>query len=319
VKELWIIAGRRAGKDSIASLIAAWFGAFVNYDNLLRPGETANVMCLAVDRPQAKIVLGYTKGYFDRIQMLRGLVTRETQDGLELSTGVDLTVMASNFRSVRGRSIALAILDEVAFFRSEESANPDSETYAALVPGLATIPGSMLIGMSSPHRRSGLLFEKWRGYFGKNDDSVLVIRAPSRVLNPTLDQKIVADAMQRDPAVARAEWLAEWRDDVSIFLSRELIEAAVDSGVMARPPRSGVVYHAFADPSGGAADSFTAAVSHAEGESIVLDCLVEIPAPFNPTSAVNTIAAALKPYKIGAIVSDRYGHGWVVDAFEKDP
>ena len=30
VRELWVIAGRRAGKDSIASLIAAWFAAFVD-------------------------------------------------------------------------------------------------------------------------------------------------------------------------------------------------------------------------------------------------------------------------------------------------
>jgi hypothetical protein len=123
--------------------------------------------------------------------------------------------------------------------------------------------------------------------------------------------------MERDSAVARAEWLAEWRDDVSIFLSRELIEASVDVGVTVRPPRPGVAYRAFADPSGGAADSFTAAVSHAEGDTIFLDCLVEVPAPFNPSDAMNTIAGALKPYRISSIVSDRYAHGWVVDAFQK--
>jgi hypothetical protein len=185
VRELYVIAGRRAGKDSIASLIAAWFGAFVSYEGLLRPGELAAVMCLAVDKPQAKIVHSFTKAYFSEIELLRGLVKRETQDGLELATGVELTVMASNFRSVRGRSIALAIMDELAFLRSDESANPDRATYDALVPGLATIPGSMLIGISSPHRRGGLLYEKWKAHYGRNDDSVLVIRAPSRVLNPT--------------------------------------------------------------------------------------------------------------------------------------
>lgn len=56
VRELWVIAGRRAGKDSIASFIAAWTMAFMNYAGLLRPGEQASVMCLARDREQAKIV-----------------------------------------------------------------------------------------------------------------------------------------------------------------------------------------------------------------------------------------------------------------------
>jgi hypothetical protein len=56
VKELWIVAGMRAGKDSIASLIAAYFAAFTNYRPQLRPGEAASVLCLACDRQQAKIV-----------------------------------------------------------------------------------------------------------------------------------------------------------------------------------------------------------------------------------------------------------------------
>jgi hypothetical protein len=162
VRELWIIAGRRAGKDSVASAIAAWFSAFPSYDGLLRPGEMANVLCLAVDRQQAKIVLKYTKAFFDRIGLLAGLVTRETADGLDLSTGAELTVATSNFRSVRGRTIACAILDEVAFWLSEDSASPDTETLAALVPGLATLPGSMIVGISSPHRRAGLLYENSR-------------------------------------------------------------------------------------------------------------------------------------------------------------
>src|SRR5271156_5158111 len=47
VRELWVIAGRRSGKDSIASLIAAYIAAFRDYRPLLRPGELAHVLCLA--------------------------------------------------------------------------------------------------------------------------------------------------------------------------------------------------------------------------------------------------------------------------------
>ena len=82
---------------------------------------------------------------------------RETADGVELTTGAELDVLASNFRNVRGRSIACVVMDEVAFWRSESTANPDVETYQALVPSLATIPGSMLVGISTPYRRAGLL------------------------------------------------------------------------------------------------------------------------------------------------------------------
>src|SRR5271170_1157542 len=39
VRELWIVAGRRAGKDSIASVIAAHAAALFDQAHCLRPGE----------------------------------------------------------------------------------------------------------------------------------------------------------------------------------------------------------------------------------------------------------------------------------------
>jgi hypothetical protein len=317
VREIWIAAGRRSGKDSVASAINTWFVAFENYEERLRPGELASVISLAVDRPQAKLQLRYARAYFERIGMLAGLVTRETADGLEFSNAAELTILANSFRSVRGRSIACATLGECAFWRDETSASPDTETYTALIPGLATLPGSMLVGISSPYRRAGLLYEKWRDHFGKDDDDVLVIQAASRVLNPSLPEKVVADALARDPAAARAEWLAEWRDDIAAYLSRELIEAAVDVGVVVRPPVPSVRYKAFADPSGGVNDSFCLGISHVENDTVLVDCLLEIISPFNPTEATADVASTLRQYDLRNVVGDRYAAGWVVDAFRR--
>jgi hypothetical protein len=317
VRELWINAGRRAGKDSVASAIAAYFG-IQDYAGNLRPGERASVMCLAADRTQARIVLNYCRAYFERIPMLSELVTREVADGFELSTGADVSVMSSNFRSVRGRSIALAILDECAFWRSEESASPDTEVYGALVPGLATIPGSMLIGISSPHRSAGLLYSKWREAYGKGDDDVLVIRAPSQALNPTLDDRLIKADMARDPARARAEWFAEWRDDVAAYLPRELVENAVDLGVEVRPPVAGMDYVAFADPSGGVSDSFCVGIAYADDEQAVLAALLEIRPPFDPMSVMLAeVAPLLRSFGLSEVIGDRYAANWVSGAFER--
>jgi len=192
-------------------------------------------------------------------------------------------------------------------------------TYRAIRPGLVTIPGSLLVGMSSPYRRSGLLYEKWRDHYGKNSDKVLVIRAPSRILNPTIDQSEIDEDMAKDPVVARAEWLSEWRDDVDAFLPRDLIEAAVDRGVKARPPVSGVRYFAFIDPSGGVADSYTLAVSHREASGvIVLDAMREIVPPFNAEGATAELAAIVKTYRCGEVTGDRFGATWVEDAWKRN-
>jgi hypothetical protein len=164
----------------------------------------ASVLCLATDKQQAGIVENYTRAYFADVPLLRSLVVRDAADGLELSTRAELTVLASNFRNVRGRSIAAVIMDECAFWMSEDSRNPDTEVYQALVPSLATIKNAMLIGISSPYRRAGLLWQKWRDHFGEDDD-VLCVHGASRVFNSLLPQKIVDDALKRDPAAARAD------------------------------------------------------------------------------------------------------------------
>jgi hypothetical protein len=320
VRELWVLAGRRAGKDSIASAIAASAAAFRSYKDITRPGEMASILCLAGDRVQARIALGYVRGYFEQVPMLKALVTRETQDGLELSTGAAITVIPNDFRTVRGRSIALAILDEVGFWFGDESTSPDVETFAALVPALATIPGSMLVGISSPHRRSGLLYSKFKESYGRDDPDVLVIKAPTLVLNPSLDPKIIDKDMERDRSRALSEWYAEFRDDLSSYIPRELIEGAVDSGVKVRPPIPGVRYSAFTDPSGGVSDSFCASVSHREGfegETVVVDCVIEVPSPCNPVDAARTIAMTLKEYGVTTVTGDRYAAGFAVDAFSR--
>ena len=64
-------------------------------------------------------------------------------------------------------------------------------------------------------------------------------------------------------------------------------------------------------------DSFTCGIAHAEGEIAVLDCLLEIPAPFNPTTATGDVARTLKSYELSEVVGDRYAARWIVDAFSK--
>src|SRR6476660_4381391 len=64
VKEMWIASGRRSGKDSVASLCAAFAACTFNQQHLLRPGERALILCLASDRQQAKICLEYCRSLF---------------------------------------------------------------------------------------------------------------------------------------------------------------------------------------------------------------------------------------------------------------
>jgi hypothetical protein len=136
--EVVIVAGRGAGKDSIASLTATVTA--VNFKGKLRPGERAVVMCLACDRDQAGIVFSYIRGYFEAVPALGKLVRYIGSDSIELKNGVVIEVHSNSYRSVRGRSILCAIFDEVAFWRSEDSASPDFEVAGAVTPRSCPCP-----------------------------------------------------------------------------------------------------------------------------------------------------------------------------------
>jgi hypothetical protein len=308
VRELWIIAGRRGGKDSIASLIGAFSSAmFDPAAARLRPGERALCLCLASDREQATIVHRYTAAYFAEIESLQVSVEDEFANALALDNGVDLTIGTTNFRAPRGRPILCAILDEVAFWRDESTATPDTETYRAIVPGMSTVPDAMLVGISTPYRKAGLLWQKYRDHFGRNGD-VLIIKAPSLLLNPTLAPAIVEQALAEDPEGARAEWLAEFRNDIDSFVSADVVDAVVIPGRRELPSIGGIHYAAFIDPAGGSGgDSFTLAIAHNDKDVGVLDVVREVRPPFSPDQVLEDFAKLLSTYRVHTVRGDRWG------------
>jgi hypothetical protein len=311
VKELWVIAGRRSGKDSIASVIAAHMAASFEPAGRLRPGERALVAALAVDRSQAATVLGYTRSYFETVPALAALVKRETVTGFELNNGVDIAIVTNDYRSIRGRTVLCVIMDEVSYWLGENTSSPDTEVHKAVRPGMGTLSESMLIGITTAYRRSGLAYDRWQRHFG-HDGKVLVIRADSRTLNPLLPQSEIDDALADDAEAARADYLSEWRDDVGNYIQRDLIERAVDKGVTVRPRDPRHRYTSFIDASSGQQDSFAAAVVHMEGDVAILDCLVEVRAPFNTTAAVAEVVAVLKSYGLSSTMGDNHAKGWVI-------
>jgi hypothetical protein len=61
-----------------------------------------------------------------------------------------------------------------------------------------------LVAISTPYRKTGLLHERFKAYFGQDDPGTLVVRGPSRVFNPTLQHNMIDRAMRDDPEAATA-------------------------------------------------------------------------------------------------------------------
>ena len=163
--EAWLVVGRRGGKSFILALIAVYLACFRDWRPHLAPGERATVMVIAADRRQARVIMRYTRALIDGVEMLAPLMENETQESIDLSNRVTIEVHTASFRTVRGYSIVAALCDEVAFWRSDDSASPDTEILASLRPAMATIPDAMLLCASSPYARRGALYNSYRRYY----------------------------------------------------------------------------------------------------------------------------------------------------------
>lgn len=317
-REAWIIAGRRGGKSRTMALVAVHRACFIDYARYLAPGERATVMLLAADRAQARTAMRYVRGLLSAVPMLDRMVAREAAEALDLDNGVTIEIHTASFRATRGYTLACVVADEVAFWRDESSANPADEVLAALRPGLATIPGAPLLAISSPYSRSGPLWRAYERHYGRASD-VLVVRAPTRALNPTVPQALIDRALAEDPEAAAAEYLAEFRRDVSAYLAREAVAACIVPGRLELPPLATERYVAFVDPSGGASDSMTLAIAHAHGTGeercAVLDCVREVRPPFSPDGVVRDFAALLRSYRVSTVRGDRYAGEWPRERF----
>jgi hypothetical protein len=318
VEEFLGVIGRRGGKSRAISVLATYIAALCPHPTLV-PGEKGIMLIIAPDQNQADICLDYCEANFRQSPILQQLIEQRTQRALKLTNHIDIEVRASDFRRLRGPTYVCVICDELAFYFSENSANPDSEILNAVRPGLATTRGPLFL-ISSPYARRGELWRLYQRHFGPNGDPrILVAQAPSRTMNPSLPESVVDRAMERDPTSAAAEYMATFRTDIESFVSLEVVRSCIAPDVFERPPERSISYSAFCDPSGGSADSMTLAVAHSNPakQTIVIDAIRETKPPFSPEQVVQHYTELLKSYRINRVIGDRYGGVWPVEQFSR--
>ena len=312
VRELFVISGRRCSKSHTTAATAIYLATLgfeiEGLKDRLSVGEKPVISILAVDRSQAKVIFNYVRGMLEASPVFSAMIHKQYAESIELSNSVCIEVGTSNYRAIRGRSLVACVFDEACFFRdSETSESNDLELYRAALPSLSTTNG-MLIAVSSPYSKRGLMFSKYEKHFGQDNDDILVIRAASLDLNPTLDPKIIEQAMIDDPESAQAEWLGNFREGLASYVSRDVVMSCIRPRPVIIPPQHDRQYIAFCDPSGGGqsarADRFTLAIAYREADRVVVAGVWGRRG--NPADITAEFAEIMKAYRISMAFSDRY-------------
>ena len=148
---------------------------------------------------------------------------------------------------------------------------------------------------------------------------MLVVQADTLTLNPAFDEREIERAYAEDPVAASAEYGAQFRTNVSGFISREAVEGCTVPGRRELPPVQRVSYAGFVDFAGGSGqDSATLAIAHREfreeRSAGVLDLVREVRPPFSPEQVCRDFAGDLKRYRLSRATADRYAADFVTEA-----
>ena len=183
--EAALIVGSRGGKSRILGVDRCLLCLPSAISRHLAAGELATIAVLASNRSQARSIFRFVSGLLKAVPLF-ALISLMKTPKLSRWPIVLLSRLAPRlFALSRVYSFAAVLCDEIAFWRQDEtSANPDVEILRALRPGMASIPGSVLLMASSPYAKRGELYAAFRRHFGKDDARVLVWKADTATMNP---------------------------------------------------------------------------------------------------------------------------------------
>jgi hypothetical protein len=335
--DITITVGRRSTKTSgISSFICAYEALCGNHKEFVRfKSQSPKVTQVAQDIKTAQENL--RQFIYDLLEESpigkRELVARPADGGrnpvtalsLRLKNGMEITVGPPSIK-LRGQAIPICAADELgSWSKDRESAMPDFEVARAIKPAMGSFPFAKFIKTSTPWTKEGLLWiaDQTGSYGHKLTDPAqreahsrtLVFRGPSAPLAPrkVLPRSWLVAEFTKDPDAFKREYLAEFADSISGFLSASTLEAATDKGITERTfdPRKSPkpIYVATMDPAF-RGDAFAFAIGHMENGTYFLDWCQSWRGtreqPLSPTMVIRIIAGICKSYQIRMITSDQH-------------
>ena len=306
-REGTIIAGRRAGKTTIAAIIAC-FEAL--RDHGLPAGQDGYIMLLAPTLKQSRVAFRYICKNLRNSPLLSKHIIGVTKDEITLDNNIVIGCYACTHDGVRGHTVVAVICDEIGYWPvDEDAANPAHEVLTALRPSMATVRNAKLIKISTPYTKSGVL---WEDSQRRGELDYPVWQVSTFDMNPTLtpEMEMVKSERQRSEEKYRREYLAEFTDAVNGWIVPEILDPCIVRGRRELPYHRDMNYVAAIDPASRKNDFALVIVHRLPDGTIVVDKVErwagtkKFPLPFE--SVLGQIKEILESYGINSVTGDQY-------------
>jgi hypothetical protein len=313
------VCGARSGKTLLGSLQVLRLACTVPLDTLA-PGEIAVCPIVAPDLDTARQTLAFARGAAERL--IPQAIHKSDADGFvimrEGGKRVKIAARAASVggRSVRGRSMPAALLEELAFFRDSLTGRiNDEEIWRAINPRI--MPGGQLICLSTPYTELGLLHQLWRDNYG-HPTNALCAHAPTLLMRgkDAAIAQLIADESKRDPMNSAREYGAEFLSAAAgtFFDAGAIARAIYASGPLVRDARKKAAAGAdFAFTSDSSALVIAQREDTPDGPRYdVLEIVERVPKPREPLSPGATVR------EFADVCARQYVRGVMADAHYRE-
>lgn len=346
-EQLWAIIGRRGGKTTlIGALIFAYECCFGGHMQHVLEGQEAVAVLISQVKEVALKNLKSIELCLKSSPLASKMIVDVLADSIPLRNGITIVASAPNIKNQRGLAIPVVGMDEVGFwYKDADSANPDIEVERAVAAAQQQFPRRKRFGISTPWSKEGLLYEyhvagtegrKLRADSPDRDKytDILVVEATTAAMTlgmpegkqPHITRAGLKKERARDPLGFIREYLKQFVDAISAFLTRAAVERALKyhrdekTGAERAPrPRPGhpedvgqerPYYVAAIDPAF-RSDSFAFVILHNEpGKGIVVDKVRRWTPQFgiklNPEHVIKDMLPDLHAFGITHLYTDQY-------------
>jgi len=303
--------GRRSGKGRISALVGV-FEATANAETHLAhvpEGEMPAVAILATSEKQARVIHRFIAAWLRR-PGLSHLIARDTDDGIELTTGMAILTLPCAARSTRGYAVAVLVLDEAAWFvDSEGSPMAAEQVWNALAPAVAQFPEGRILVLSTPRWTTGWFANIVRQAASGKFPDMRTWWATTADMNPTISRSFLDAERAKDPAMYAREYEARFIAGIGAVFPDALVRGAVTSqqrGIIA-----GRVYTVSIDASSGTGkDTFAMVVGSSEGKRVAVRDVRgwrgSTASPVNHRAVLDEIAAVARAHNNASVILDQW-------------
>ncbi|MDD5650226.1 MAG: hypothetical protein PHF86_07420 [Candidatus Nanoarchaeia archaeon] len=281
--ELILVCGRRSGKTFIASVISSYeaYKLILKVDPQkyykLPQGEEIRIVNIASTTEQALILAKATQNRILNSKWFVPYIEGKNQSDIRLRTKRDLELYSQEVklhgkpldthasikilalpctaRGIRGGSIIVGILDEIAHFIDNEGNRSGDQIYEALTPSIATFGlDGKIICISSPYIKAGIFYDLYLDAIGRDgeepDENKVMFQIPTWEMNESITFEYLETEKKRNPESFDSEFGAEFSSVVSGFFKYpERIDLCILRDEETQVPLSNLAHYIAVDPS----------------------------------------------------------------------